>query len=102
MLILEYVFTLTAWEMVMTTSHQRNILKIQKPGEIFIFYKNCLFLSKYLKSFSWPSPFKSTKTTYSYLSSILFVITWQRDKKSLDSSGSQSEQQYAKIFQDFI
>jgi hypothetical protein len=29
MLVFQYVFTSTAWEMAMTTSYQRSILKIQ-------------------------------------------------------------------------
>jgi hypothetical protein len=37
MLVIEYVFTKTAREMAMTTSHQRDNLKIQKPGEVLIF-----------------------------------------------------------------
>jgi hypothetical protein len=36
MLFLLYVFTQTAWEMAITTSHQRSILKIQKPVEVLM------------------------------------------------------------------
>ncbi len=43
--------------MTITTSHQRSILKIQKPVEVPIFYLLVVFLSKSLNSVSFPSPF---------------------------------------------
>jgi hypothetical protein len=44
-------FTLAAWELAMTTSHQRSIFKMKKPV-----YIGLNFFSKYLNSFLWSSP----------------------------------------------
>ncbi len=35
-----HMFSPKPWEMALATSHQRSILKIRKPGEVVIFYKN--------------------------------------------------------------
>jgi hypothetical protein len=56
MLFLPYVFTYTAWEMAVTTYDQRSILKNAIRRGSF-YYKNCSFLSRYLNSISWLSPF---------------------------------------------
>ncbi len=42
------MFSPNPWEMAMATFNQRSILKIRKPGEVLISYKNCTFLYKYL------------------------------------------------------
>jgi hypothetical protein len=44
--------------MAMMTTHQWNILKIRKPGFLFI-ARTVNFLSKYPYFISWPRPFKS-------------------------------------------
>ncbi len=53
-------YSQTSWKMALTASHQRSILKIQKPVEVLIWTCNYLLLSKYLNSISRPSPFKET------------------------------------------
>jgi hypothetical protein len=49
MLFLPYVFTKTAWEIVITKSHQRSILKIQKPLEGLIYNLSVVVLVQKFK-----------------------------------------------------
>jgi hypothetical protein len=66
LLFFQYVFTLTEQKM----SHHRTILKSQR----LVFTKNYRFLSKYLKSISWPSPVKY----------ILFMCTEPMETKTFN------------------